>query len=88
MVQMEKESNGPFINYVSIPRVGWRGWKNLYIHLLWGGKGSNPFLHNIFQRFLWETIDNYSGHEELFTENFIMTITEASISHKEKYCVY
>ena len=23
--------------------------KDFYILLLWGGKGSNPFLHNIFQ---------------------------------------
>ena len=29
---------------------------------------------SICQRFLWETMDNYSGHE-LFTENFITTIT-------------
>ena len=31
-------------------------------------------------------MDNYSGHEEFFTENFIRTVTEASISHEGKYC--
>ena len=39
-------------------------------------------------KFLWEKMDNYSGHEELFTENFITTITEVSISHKGMCCVH
>ena len=53
---------------------------NLNSIFLW--YNSSICSNKICQRFLRETMDNYSGHEELFTENFITRIT-----HRGMLCV-
>ena len=43
LISVFSPSKGSFINYVRVPRKG-GGWKNLYIHLLWGVVGFKPII--------------------------------------------